>query len=136
MLVHVVSALKAPNRRDGLKFGIFIVRTFALPQGAILSMAEKLSLSSCNVALESCRRCAPACRAMHEIGRSTDVISEPFPMMRHIGRVACMVPDHDRPPAVQNEVPKDQVKDYSKFVVKKDEMWLAKMEAKAKARPL
>ena len=33
----------------------------------------------------------------------------------------------------QNEVPKDQVKDYSKYVAKKDEMWLDKIEAKAKA---
>lgn len=37
--------------------------------------------------------------------------------------------------SVQNEVPKDQVKDYSKYVAKKDEMWLAKIEAKAKASP-
>ena len=34
--------------------------------------------------------------------------------------------------ATQNEVPKEQVKDYSKYVAKKDEMWLAKIEAKAK----
>ena len=31
----------------------------------------------------------------------------------------------------QAEVPKDQVKDYSKYVAKKDEMWLGKIEAKA-----
>ena len=29
VLVHVVNGLKSPNRRDGLKFGIFIVRTSA-----------------------------------------------------------------------------------------------------------
>jgi len=45
------------------------------------------------------------------------------------------VSDIDWLSVMQNEVPKDQVKDYSKFVVKKDEMWLAKIEAKAKARP-
>ncbi len=31
----------------------------------------------------------------------------------------------------QAEVPKDQVKDYSKYVAKKDEMWLGKIESKA-----
>ena len=29
VLVHVVSALKSPNRRDGLKFGIFVVRSLS-----------------------------------------------------------------------------------------------------------
>ena len=31
-------------------------------------------------------------------------------------------------------MPKDQVKDYSKYVAKKDEMWLGKIEAKAAVR--
>jgi hypothetical protein len=31
VLVRVVGALKAPNRRDGLKFGIFIVRGPSTP---------------------------------------------------------------------------------------------------------
>ena len=34
---------------------------------------------------------------------------------------------------VQPEVSKEHVKDYNKFVSKKNEMWLGKMEAKAKA---
>lgn len=34
---------------------------------------------------------------------------------------------------LQPEVSKEHVKDYNKFVSKKNEMWLGKMEAKAKA---
>ena len=34
---------------------------------------------------------------------------------------------------LQNEVMKEHVKDYNRYVPKKNEMWLGKMEAKAKA---
>ena len=50
VLAHVVNALKAPNRRDGLKFGIFIVRTTTLSPELFVSVKQWL-MCCCNTPL-------------------------------------------------------------------------------------
>ena len=60
VLVHVVNALMAPNRRDGLKFGIFIVRTKSChnSQSRLPLHREMVLLFSCNTAVKTCSCCA------------------------------------------------------------------------------